>query len=135
MGQDPSPGGTAMTDAKGAAQLQSEIEETRRQLGDTVEALAEKTNVKAQAKLKLAEAKASLAGRRDKLLSKVNGASLDQGRPDTSQLPVAAPPPAAAFQLPAAASQLPRKARELPAGVLAAATFAAGFAAGRLTNR
>ena len=38
-----------------AAQLRAEIERTRRELGDTVAALAEKTDVKARAKEKVSE--------------------------------------------------------------------------------
>jgi Pyruvate/2-oxoacid:ferredoxin oxidoreductase gamma subunit len=40
-------------------QIESDIEATRGQLADTVEALAEKTDVKAQAKAKATEAKAN----------------------------------------------------------------------------
>jgi hypothetical protein len=129
-----------MTDAKGPAQLQAEIEETRRELGDTVEALAEKTNVKAHAKHRVDQAKASLIGTRDKLLSKANGASdkllnkANGGSPDQGAA-AASQPPAAAYRLPAAASDLPRKAREHPVELVVAGAFAAGFLTGRFTNR
>jgi ElaB/YqjD/DUF883 family membrane-anchored ribosome-binding protein len=43
---------------KTPAQIRAEIEATRRDLGDTVEALAEKTDVKAQAKAKVEDVKA-----------------------------------------------------------------------------
>jgi ElaB/YqjD/DUF883 family membrane-anchored ribosome-binding protein len=43
---------------KTPAQIRAEIEATRRELGDTVEALAEKTDVKAQAKAKVEDVKA-----------------------------------------------------------------------------
>jgi ElaB/YqjD/DUF883 family membrane-anchored ribosome-binding protein len=39
------------------AEIRAEIEETREELGDTVEALAEKTDVKAQAKAKVEDVK------------------------------------------------------------------------------
>jgi ElaB/YqjD/DUF883 family membrane-anchored ribosome-binding protein len=42
---------------KSPAQIRAEIDETRAELGDTVEALAEKTDVKAQAKAKVEEVK------------------------------------------------------------------------------
>jgi ElaB/YqjD/DUF883 family membrane-anchored ribosome-binding protein len=40
------------------AEIRAEIDETREELGDTVEALAEKTDVKAQAKAKADQAQA-----------------------------------------------------------------------------
>ncbi len=42
---------------KSPAEIRAEIEETRQKLGDTVEALAEKTDVKAQAKGKIEDVK------------------------------------------------------------------------------
>jgi Protein of unknown function (DUF3618) len=47
-----------MTTAKDPEQIQREIEETRRELGDTVEALAAKADVKAQAHRRIDSAKA-----------------------------------------------------------------------------
>jgi methyl-accepting chemotaxis protein len=66
MGQDPGTGSTAVS--AGAAepttaaagdpeQIRRDIEQTRAQLGDTVEALAHKADVKAQATRKLDQAK------------------------------------------------------------------------------
>jgi hypothetical protein len=43
------------TEAKSPAEIRAEIDATRDELGDTVEALAEKTDVKAQAKAKVDE--------------------------------------------------------------------------------
>ena len=40
-------------------QIRADIDKTRKELGDTVEALAEKTDVKAQAKAKVEEVKAA----------------------------------------------------------------------------
>ena len=45
------------TEDKSPAEIRAEIEETRQELGDTVEALAEKTDVKAQAKAKVDDVK------------------------------------------------------------------------------
>lgn len=45
---------------KSPAQIRAEIDVTRGELGDTVEALAEKTDVKAQAKAKLEDVKAQV---------------------------------------------------------------------------
>ena len=62
MGQDPGTGSAAVTDNQDPEQIQSEIEQTREELGDTVEALAQKTDVKTQVKQKLDDTKASVAG-------------------------------------------------------------------------
>jgi hypothetical protein len=44
-------------EAKTPAEIRAEIDQTREELGDTVEALAEKTDVKAQAKAKVEDVK------------------------------------------------------------------------------
>jgi ElaB/YqjD/DUF883 family membrane-anchored ribosome-binding protein len=44
-------------EAKTPAEIRTEIDQTREELGDTVEALAEKTDVKAQAKAKVEDVK------------------------------------------------------------------------------
>jgi Protein of unknown function (DUF3618) len=54
---DPTPA-KAADEEKTPAQIRAEIDETREELGDTVEALAEKTDVKAQAKAKVEDVKA-----------------------------------------------------------------------------
>jgi ElaB/YqjD/DUF883 family membrane-anchored ribosome-binding protein len=71
MGEDPGTGRAAVTgtperDNAGAAtrepeEIQRAIAQTREQLGETVEALARKTDVKAQARHKLEETKASVS--------------------------------------------------------------------------
>jgi ElaB/YqjD/DUF883 family membrane-anchored ribosome-binding protein len=45
-------------EAKTPAEIRAEIDQTREDLGDTVEALAEKTDVKAQAKAKVDQGQA-----------------------------------------------------------------------------
>ncbi len=60
MGQEPGTSGTAVTGSGDPERIQREIEETRRQLGDTVEALAAKTDVKARAKEQLADKRAAV---------------------------------------------------------------------------
>ena len=47
MGEDPGTVGAPVEAAKDPEQIREEIEATRRELGDTVEALAAKTDVKA----------------------------------------------------------------------------------------
>jgi hypothetical protein len=57
--KDPAPAPTA-AGAKDPAQIREEIEATRRELGDTVEALAAKTDVKAHVHDRVERTKASL---------------------------------------------------------------------------
>ena len=96
-------------------QIQREIAETREQLGDTVGALAEKTDVKAQAKQKLESAKETASDKREEVLGAARRVSPDS--------------------VTSAASQAAAKARENPQALTAAAAFLAGFAAARLTRR
>jgi hypothetical protein len=61
MGEDPSQDRAAVdTEERTPEQIEADIERTRRDLGDTVAAVAEKADVKAQAKAKVDEAKARL---------------------------------------------------------------------------
>ncbi len=50
--------------------IREDIEATRQQLGDTIEALAERTDLRAQAKHKLDETKAYISKKKDDLLAK-----------------------------------------------------------------
>lgn len=61
MGEDASAGRPAMSQSPEPDQLREEIADTRRELGDTVEALAAKTDVKAQAKQKVEEGKTAVS--------------------------------------------------------------------------
>ena len=59
MGEDPREDGEAVeTEPRTPEEIEADIERTRRDLGDTVAAVAEKADVKTQAKLKVDEAKA-----------------------------------------------------------------------------
>jgi hypothetical protein len=49
------------TDTRSPAQIRAEIEQTRRDLGDTAAALAEKTDVKARAQEKVAGVKETIS--------------------------------------------------------------------------
>jgi|HubBroStandDraft_6_1064221.scaffolds.fasta_scaffold762612_2 hypothetical protein len=60
MGEDPSTVGTPVEAAKDPEQIREEIEATRRELGDTVEALAAKADVKAHVHDRVQRTKASL---------------------------------------------------------------------------
>jgi hypothetical protein len=64
MGEDTRQGGEAVeNEQRTPEEIEADIERTRRDLGDTVAAVAEKADVKAQAKLKVDEAKARVKER------------------------------------------------------------------------
>jgi hypothetical protein len=65
MGQEPRQAGQELEGGRDRTpeQVREEIEQTREELGDTVAALAQKTDVKAQAKRAADEARASAAGK------------------------------------------------------------------------
>jgi hypothetical protein len=74
MGQDPGEVGTQQLgdeSQKTPEQLRAEIEETRGDLGDTVEALAAKTDIKARVRERADELKSSAVLKKEELLSKV----------------------------------------------------------------
>ena len=71
MGQDPGEVGTQQLDdesQKTPEQLRAEIEETRENLGDTVEALAAKTDIKTRARERADELKSSAILKKEELL-------------------------------------------------------------------
>jgi hypothetical protein len=115
MGEDPSTSGPAVTGDGAPEQIREEIEATRQELGDTIEALAHKTDVKAQAQHKIEETKASISEKKDELLGKAKQASPD------SALNVA--------------NQASQKARENPVPLGLIGAFAVGFLLGRITTR
>ncbi len=115
MDSDTSPSRPPVTDNSDPEQIREEIEATREQLGDTVEALAAKTDVKSQAKHKLDETKETVAAKTDELLNKARQVS----------------PDAAA----SAATGASQKARENPLPVAAFGAFTLGFLVGRLSRR
>jgi ElaB/YqjD/DUF883 family membrane-anchored ribosome-binding protein len=101
--------------AKSPEQIRADIEQTRARLGDTVEALAEKTDVKAQAKNRISAAKETARTARDEYAAKARQAA-----------------PASAS---AGADQLATtiKAKPLPFAVVLA--FVLGLVIGRLLAR
>ncbi len=115
MGQDPGTGSATVTDGQDPEQTQRDIERTREELGDTVEALARKADVKTQARHKIEETKATVAEKKEQLFGKAREAS----------------PESAAT----ATTQAAQKARQNPLPVAAAGAFLAGFLAGRITKR
>lgn len=115
MGQDPGTSRAAVTDTQDPEQIQRDIEKTRAELGDTVEALAEKTDVKTRVKQKIDQTKASVTAKKEQLLGKAKEAS-----PDGASGVVA---------------QVSRMARDNPLPLAAAGVFAFGFIAGRISRR
>jgi ElaB/YqjD/DUF883 family membrane-anchored ribosome-binding protein len=97
------------------AQLRADIERTREDLGDTVAALAEKTDVKARAKDKVAEVKQNVTQKRTELVGRAKESS-----PDGAS---------------SAADQVRAKAQEKPIHTAAIAAFVGGFLIGRITAR
>jgi ElaB/YqjD/DUF883 family membrane-anchored ribosome-binding protein len=104
-----------VTEATDPEQLREEIEETRRELGDTVEALAAKADVKARVHEKVESTKESVVHKKDELLGKAREASPDS--------------------VSSGASQATQTARENPVPVTAIGAFVGGFLLGRLTKR
>ncbi len=100
-------------DARDPGQIQSEIEQTREELGETIEALAQKADVKAQAKQRIEDTKASVSEKTEELRAKAREVS-----------------PEAAANVASEVSQTARE-KPLPLGLV----FAAGFLLGRLSKR
>ena len=96
-------------------QLRAEIERTRQDLGDTVAALAEKTDVKARTKEKVSEVRRNVSDKRTELMGKARESS-----PDGAS---------------SAAVQVRSKAQENPVPTAALAAFVGGFLFGRITKR
>lgn len=111
MGQDASPDGAPVAQTREPEQIRADIRLTREQLGDTVATLAEKADVKAQAKHKVDEVMATVSQKTEEVMSKARQAS-PQGA--TSLM-----------------SRGTAKAREKPIPVAAAGAFAAGLLVGR----
>jgi ElaB/YqjD/DUF883 family membrane-anchored ribosome-binding protein len=122
MGEDQGAVSASVTDQPGAGQtpddpqqLRAEIERTREDLGDTVAALAEKTDVKARARDKVAEVRQNVSQRRTELVDRARESS-----PDGAS---------------SAATQVRAKAQENPIPTAAIAAFVGGFLLGRITAR
>jgi ElaB/YqjD/DUF883 family membrane-anchored ribosome-binding protein len=122
MGEEPGTGSAPVNDSSDPEAIRAEIEETRRELGDTVAALSAKTDVKAQAQARVDEVKANAADKRDELLEKKDDL-LGKAREISPDSAVSA------------AQTGQSKVRENPLPVAAIAAFAVGFLAGRLTAR
>jgi ElaB/YqjD/DUF883 family membrane-anchored ribosome-binding protein len=92
-------------------EIRADIEETREQLGDTAAAVAQKTDVKQQAKAKVSGVKEKASAKREEVAEKA---------PDSAG---------------AAVERAQRVARENPAALAIGGAFVAGFALGKLRSR
>jgi ElaB/YqjD/DUF883 family membrane-anchored ribosome-binding protein len=101
--------------------VREDIERTRAELGETVEALTDKADLKGQAKARLEEQRAALRARQEQARAKAEElrAGLSGATPEDARR---------------AASQAAASARERPGPALGAA-FALGLLFGRLTKR
>jgi len=108
-------GNPAQPGGRSVEQIERDIEVTRADMGDTVEALAEKTDVKAQAQEKLTAAKTKVTETKEDLLGKAQAASPESAR--------------------TAAAQVQQKTRENPLPVAVGAAVLVGFVLGRLSKR
>ena len=108
-------GGATGAGAQDPQELRREIEHTREELGDTVSALAEKADVKAQARHKVEDVKGTVSAKKDDLVSRTRAAT-----------------PASAQQGMHTAADAARR-NPLPVGV--AAALAAGVVIGYLVGR
>jgi ElaB/YqjD/DUF883 family membrane-anchored ribosome-binding protein len=122
MGEDQGAVSTSVTESRTAAQtpddprqLREDIERTRQDLGETVAALAEKTDVKTRARDKVAEVRQSVNHRRTELVGRARESS-----PDGAS---------------SAAMQVREKARQNPVHAAAIGALVGGFVLGRITSR
>jgi ElaB/YqjD/DUF883 family membrane-anchored ribosome-binding protein len=107
--------GADATEPKSPEQLRADIEQTREQLGDTVEALAEKTDVKGQAKSRIAAVKDAAQTKRDEYFEKAK-----QATPESAG---------------AGADQLTTTVQERPLPFAVGAAFLTGLVIGRSLGR
>ncbi len=114
MGQDESQVGPEVEEesqTRGPDEIREEIEETRGEMGETVEALAEKADVKAQARQKIDELKQSALAKKQELVGKAKQAS-----PDSAS---------------GGAQNVTAKARENPLPLAVGGALVVGFLLGR----
>ena len=106
--------------------IKEEIEQTRQELGDTVAALSEKTDVRKQAKRKVADTKAKATAKKDELAGKVKQAapaSAQEGAQQASQTAQET------------AQQVTQAARENPVPTAAVGAFVGGLMIGWMLGR
>jgi len=112
MGEEPSTSGSVVSvEARDPDKIRKEIEATRQELGDTIEALAEKTDLRAHARHKMQESSVYISKKKDGLLAKAR---------ETSPQSLAS-----------AVQHAADKGRENPVELAAISAFALGFVIGR----
>ncbi|MGB9183577.1 MAG: DUF3618 domain-containing protein [Solirubrobacteraceae bacterium] len=128
MDQESSPAGKELNDeaTRTPEQVRAEIDATREQLGDTVAALAEKTDVKGQAKRATEQAKANVT---EKI------AAFKQTAGEKKQEYATSAQEARPESLGDAGRQVRGLARENSTVLIAAATFGLGLLIGRQSGR
>ena len=124
MGEEPGTARASVTDdaPKDPEQIREEIEATRQELGDTVEALAAKADVKARMREKIGATKESAA---EKIGATKESAAEKLGKARESS----------PDNVSSAAAQATTTAKQNPIPLAAAGVFIVGFLAGRLTRR
>jgi hypothetical protein len=130
MGEDPGEVGAQRVGDEGAKtpeQLRAEIETDREQLGDTVEALAAKTDVKTRARDKADELKRTAVDKKDDLLSRTRRSKpADGGLSGTEQ---------GGSGFSSAMEQLKATAQQNPVQTAAIGGFVGGLLAGKALAR
>jgi F0F1-type ATP synthase membrane subunit b/b' len=99
---------------KSPEELRRDVEETRQQLGDTVEALAEKTDVKAQARRRIDSLKGAARQKQEQARAKAKAAA-----PESAS---------------AGAQQVAGVAKQNPVPIATGGAFVVGFLIGRWTK-
>jgi Protein of unknown function (DUF3618) len=118
MDQDERAEGPAMSDTESTRtpeEIRADITETREEVGDTVEALAAKTDLKTQARERVDEVKGNVRSKADQVKAKAQSAT-----PDSAQQ---------------GGRQVAAKVRENPAPVVLAGAVLLAFLIGRRTAR
>jgi ElaB/YqjD/DUF883 family membrane-anchored ribosome-binding protein len=120
MGQDEGQVGAPIAgEQKTPTEIRHEIQDTREDLGDTTEALAAKTDVKARAREKAESIKRTMAEKRASIRSQ----SGDAGSGGSAE------------KASAAVAQAKAKAQEKPVPTAAIAAFMGGLLLGRISSR
>jgi len=112
---DPAEADQQQPQSRSPEEIRADIEQTREEVGDTVEALAAKTDVKAQAKQRIEQIKGNVRQRGETLKTKAQSTT-PQSAQQSSQQVVA-------------------KVREHPAPVALGGAMLLAFVLGRLTGR
>jgi chromosome segregation ATPase len=138
MGQDPGEvGAQRVEDAqdKTPEQLRAEIEDTREDLGETVEALAAKTDVKSRARARADEVKTTALRKKDELLAKAKQSTPATGNSAATNANADSRPAGATAAPNAAVEQVKGLAQDNPVPTAALAAFIGGVAVGRMIGR